>query len=147
MFTQADLIETQKVIQSHGEETVATMRDILLANGKSASGELIQSLAFRITYEGSDINVEFSMVDYGQFVDKGRKPGKQPPISAILPWLQIRGIPETAAFPIARKIGLTGIKPTPFFESTITNGQEEFATKIAEAFAKDYEDYITKQFS
>ena len=71
------------------------------------------------------------MADYGTFVDQGRKPGKQPPISKIRQWLSIKGIPQKAAFPIAKKIGRYGIKPTPFFSITIQKHVKELEDKIA----------------
>ena len=75
-MTPLDLINTRSVLEAFGEDTLDTMRNILISNGKDASGELIRSLSYQITYGETDIDIEFSMVDYGQFVDKGRKPVK-----------------------------------------------------------------------
>ena len=50
-------------------------------------------------------------------VIKGRGAGKtQPPLSAILGWVGRHGIPDSAAFPIARAIGERGIKPNDFMK-------------------------------
>lgn len=142
-MTPLDLINTRSVLEAFGEDTVDTMRNILISNGKDASGELIRSLSYQITYEETDIDIEFSMVDYGQFVDKGRKPGKQPPISSISKWLAIKGIPQKFAFPIARKIGLKGIKPTPFFDSTISSKTRELINALEIAYSRDLTTWIT----
>jgi hypothetical protein len=92
-----------------------------------------------------DLDIDFSMPDYGEFVDKGRRPGKQPPISAIKPWLQIKGIPEKFAFPIARNIGKKGIKAVPFFGTTIDSKIQELTSQLTIAYTKDLDNYIQKQ--
>lgn len=146
-MNEQDLIETRKVLEQYGTETLDSMRDILLSAGKDASGTLINSLRYTITYNGTDLDLEFEMVDYGIFVDQGRKPGKQPPLSAIKPWLAIRGIPEKYAFPIARNIGKRGIKATPFFQSTVDKTEATLAEELATAYALDIDNYLQKQFN
>ena len=144
-MNEEDLIETRRVLETYGEETLQSMRNILSNANKISSGNLISSLSYQITYNGSNLDIEFQMPDYGEFVDKGRKPGKQPPLSNIQQWLTIRGIPQKAAFPIARKIGREGIKPTPFFETSINGGQDKLISDLEVAFTKDYEKYLEKQ--
>lgn len=144
-MNEEDLIETRRVLETYGEETLQSMRNILSNANKIASGNLISSLSYQITYNGSNLDIEFQMPEYGEFVDKGRKAGKQPPISNIKQWLATRGIPQQAAFPIARKIGREGIKATPFFETSINAGQDKLISDLEVAFTKDYEKYLEKQ--
>ena len=48
-------------------------------------------------------------------VVKGRGAGKRfPPINVIRAWVVRHGMPETAAYPVARAIARRGIKPNPF---------------------------------
>lgn len=67
------------------------------------------------------------MPKYGIFVDMGRAPGKQPPLNIIYDWCKSKGIPTSAAYPIAKKIGDEGLEAHPFlyiFEDaleTLTN--------------------------
>jgi hypothetical protein len=145
MIGEADLIETRKVLESWGDDVLSSMKNILINNGKSASGNLINSLSYQITFNGDNLDIEFQMPQYGQFVDGGRRPGKQPPISAISQWAQIRGIPQKAVFPIARKIGREGIKPTPFFQTSIDSNIEILTSQLEEAMVKDLDNYIQKQ--
>lgn len=55
--------------------------------------------------------------DYVYYIENGRRPGKQPPRSAIVEWLEVKNIQpqdislESLAFLIARKIGRDGIEP------------------------------------
>jgi hypothetical protein len=145
MIGEADLIETRKVLQGWGDNVLNSMRGILVSNGKSASGNLINSLSYQITFNGDNLDIEFQMPQYGEFVDAGRRPGKQPPLSSISQWAQIRGIPQKAVFPIARKIGREGIKPTPFFQTSIDNNIDLLVSQLEDAMVKDIDGYIQKQ--
>lgn len=55
-----------------------------------------------------------SALPYAPFVEYGRRPGKQPPVDAILRWIVFKGIggphPRRQAFAIARSIGKKGVK-------------------------------------
>jgi phage gpG-like protein len=53
-------------------------------------------------------------VKYGKYVEFGRKPGRMPPPSALIPWMKRHGIPASAAFLVARAIAKRGIKPKPY---------------------------------
>lgn len=64
---------------------------------------------------------------YGVAVRKGRRPGRMPPVSALVPWVekklgiasnQARGV----AFIIARKIGRRGTKPNPYHVRALDEG-------------------------
>jgi len=142
---EEDLINTRLVLESYGEQTLNTMRNVLISSKKDATGTLIQSLGYTIDYNGDSLDIEFSMVDYGQFVDKGRRPGKQPPISAISNWARIKGISQNAVYPIARKIGRIGIAPTPFFGTSIEAGKEQLLKDLERAMTQDIDTWLQKQ--
>lgn len=81
------------------------------------SGAWLQTIGATTT--GMDITA-FSdptpTAPYAWTVIYGRKPGKMPPINAILPWVMVRtGVQDMrarrVAFLIARKIGKHGTKP------------------------------------
>ncbi len=46
---------------------------------------------------------------------KGRKPGTYPPIKEIAKWCRLKGIDDSAKWPIARSIFKFGIAPTNAF--------------------------------
>lgn len=56
-------------------------------------------------------------VAYGLFVEKGRRPGKPPPVAAIAPWARRHGVNP---FLVARAIGRRGTKPRPFLVPALT---------------------------
>lgn len=60
---------------------------------------------------------------YHDVVEEGRRPGKMPPVAALIPWVGSKlGIPpgparESVAFLIARKIGRSGTPPQLMVEN------------------------------
>lgn len=55
----------------------------------NATGELSESIKVTpVEFMGGVYSIEIRMLDYWQWVDAGRKPGKQPPISKIIKWIK-----------------------------------------------------------
>jgi len=94
-------------------DTENKMRAILSKNGKTST-RIFNAIKIDIKTSGDNIIIKASLPDYAKYVDQGRKPGKQPPLDAIIEWCKRKNIDKKAAFPIARKIGRLGIKPTNF---------------------------------
>lgn len=90
---------------------------------KIATGDLIKSLDFRIykTAFGTKFTIAIEALEYLDYVDRGRKPGKFPPLDAIRQWVRVKGIPDSATFPIARKIAMEGIKPTDVVSKSLND--------------------------
>jgi hypothetical protein len=124
-----------------------------------ASGTLEKSLAYRLKIKGKSIDISIyakgKASQYFLARENGRKPGKQPPVDAILDWMRIKPIklrdkesgkfkkPTEAlkrqvAFLIARKIGRDGIKGWHAFDYAMENIWEEYEAKIIDAFGKDF---------
>ena len=90
------------------------------------------------TTQGS---VSIYLPDHYEFIDEGRRPGKRPPVRAIIDWIREDRIIIPSgmkinqfAFLVARSIGRRGIKPRPF--------ADVLADEITEIIA----DYIVKEF-
>ena len=124
-----------------------------------ASGTLEKSLAYRLQIKGKSINISvYAKGVASQYFlarENGRKPGKQPPVSAILDWMRIKPIKlrdkesgkfqkptealkKQVAFLIARKIGRDGIKGWHAFDYAMENIWDEYEAKVAEAYGKDF---------
>lgn len=159
-MTESDLVNVRTVLEAYGQSTVALMREALtetrqrrrgngqlraLRTNAVATGELERSLAYQVTWNGSSFEVDFTMVDYGVYVDRGRRPGKQPPIGPIKEWARVRGLPESIAFPVARTIGREGIAARPFFGSSVDEGTDQLVQRLAEAYALDVEAWLARQ--
>lgn len=89
---------------------------ILESNDKIASGRLIQSIKYEYMADIDDIKLLITSEDYLTYVDKGRRPGKFVPISALKEWASLRGIPESAVWGINMNIFKFGIKPLNFMD-------------------------------
>ena len=59
----------------------------------------------RITGTSGDV---YNTMDYALYADKGRKSGKMPPYQPIADLLKLKGIPESAIYPIRKKIEREG---------------------------------------
>lgn len=114
-----------------GARYVDLLTEELMNAGKKATGNLINSLDYRIVQDAQALQIIIQANDYLTYVDQGvngteRSYGspfsytnKFPPIQAIKNWCSIKGIPQGAAFPIARNIFKFGIKPTYVIEKTV----------------------------
>ena len=135
---------TQDNLRVFGKE----YRDILIKElvraGKKASSKLIYSVDYRLTNETKEIQMYLDSLDYLEFVDKGRKPGRYPSIKAISNWAKLKGISQDAVFPIARKIYRFGIKPTNVINKTIIK-IENTATQYEEVIVRNVEDAVYEQ--
>jgi hypothetical protein len=135
-----------KQLDQFGREYIKTLEDFLLREGKKASGNLINSLDYRIVQNGDNaIRVVIQSNDYLEWVDKGRRPGSYPPISAISKWATIKGIPQSAVFPIAHKIYKFGIKPTNVIAKTNNKILDNATRKLERVIANSIETYVVNE--
>jgi hypothetical protein len=132
-----------------------------------ASGTLEKSLAYRLKIKGKSIDISIyakgKASQYFLARENGRRPGKQPPVSAILDWMRIKPIKlrdkesgkfkkptealkKQVAFLIARKIGRDGIKGWKAFDYAMENIWDEYESKVVEAYGKDFNATIENQF-
>jgi len=104
-----------QVVTKWSKDTENKMKKILSRTGKGNSN-IFRQLHLILNIKEGKIQITTKLPDYYIFVDKGRRPGKQPPLKTIQDWCKSKNIPKKAAFPIARKIGERGIKPTNFMD-------------------------------
>ena len=112
-------------LDEFGRVVIEELKNNLISLGKNNTGNLINSLQCEITDSDDKLSINIYGADYLKVVDKGRSPGKQPPVSKLLPWVRSKNIqigktPESAAFVIAKSIGEKGIKPTNVIDKTIS---------------------------
>lgn len=135
-------------IKMFGKDYVKILTIMLKRAGKSASGALINSLDFRVQAEAKEIQIILEANDYLEYVDRGRKPGKFPPIKAIAKWCSLKGIPQSAAFPIAYNMFKFGVKPTNVIDKTIKEimSSPTLKNKYEDEMVKNVENIIFDQF-
>lgn len=91
------------------------------ANIETSKKEVV---AMPVTVTGD--KVEVALPGYYEFVDKGRKPGKKPPIGPIINWIKKNRIDTkdigitSLAYAISNSIGIEGTKAKPFIDELQT---------------------------
>ena len=150
-----------QVLEDYGNELIAYYRNKLDDGGINASYDLYNSLRIIMdTKTKGRIEVNLSLIEYWKYIEKGRKAGKMPPISAIEKWVEIKPVlprpmdngklPTTKqlAYLIARKIGLEGIAPKPILAESVEKINDVFLPLIEQAVAEDIQrevDLILKE--
>tara|TARA_R110002020_G_scaffold61607_4_gene165611 strand:+ start:66 stop:587 length:522 start_codon:yes stop_codon:yes gene_type:complete len=61
----------ERYLNSFGKSVVNKSKGILKRKNKVVTGKLLQSIKFRLVKKHDFMSVVFSMLDYGQFIDKG----------------------------------------------------------------------------
>ena len=136
------------------------------SNGKSyrkridSSGELRKSLDYKLLTRAEDGRfisgrLEFTMLEYGKFVDQGRKKGKGIPSAPLEKWikqkpLRLRDLEsggfvkmtdakvKSVAYLISRNAKKHGIEPTNFISEPIENEFPKLSQSLAESLGDDY---------
>ena len=146
----ADLeLYDDRTLKEFGKDYVKILTIFLKKNKKIASGALINSLNFRLQKTAEEILIILESNDYLEWVDKGRRPGTYPPIRAISDWAKIKGISQSAVFPIARNIFKFGIEPTNVIQKTVTEIETSptLNRKYEEELLENVEEIIAKGFN
>ena len=146
----------KRAMKDLGEEVVKELIKQLLKADKKASGNLIRSIDYRLIEATDEFLLTISADSYLAIIDQGRRKGaKQPPTSAIIPWMKKRGIKgrdkkgrfitdKSTAFLIARSIKRNGIKPTNVIRKTIDEIYSKKMNLLEKAAIKDIEMFIDK---
>lgn len=147
---------TLSVLNDFGKFLVEEYKDKLILNDVNATDTLYNSVTLLpIEVNGNFFEVKISLEDYWKYVEKGRLPGKWPPISAIEKWVEIKPVlprpmkngklptNKQLAFLIARKIGLEGIKPRPLLQQSVEEVWDIMREYLEEALAKDVANEIS----
>jgi hypothetical protein len=144
---------TQAALNKFGKYLVKESRKNLTRLKKRNSNGLYDSLNYDIKAMPNSFEFDFLMKEYGEWVDKGRKPGKNPPFSAIRKWVEQRRIQfrsnkgkfvtyDSTAWAITKSIGKKGIKPTNFYSRPFKLGYAKLPNEIVEAYALDVEEFL-----
>lgn len=134
----------RKQQRKYSEKYIRIISQELVRLGKKASGRLIKSLRAKFKDSTNAIEMVITSEKYLEYVDKGRKKGKYPPIQSIQNWCRLRKIPRAAAYPIAHKIFKFGIKPTNVIQRANKRWEKEIVPDIEKDLAKAIEKEVIK---
>jgi hypothetical protein len=133
----------KEALDEIGQDIVTGIVQELIRAGKKDTGNLINSIEYNVLETVDGVLLELNAPEYLKYIDEGRRPNsKQPPISAIIPWVRRKGIvvqgaknERQSAFVIARAIGKNGIRPLNFLKPTIERvikNKQELIRKMSE---------------
>lgn len=143
---------TEAALAKFGKYLVKESRKNLTRKKKNVTKGLYDSLGYDVKAMPNSFSFDFLMEEYGEWVDKGRKAGKNPPFSPIREWVKNRRIQfrdnrgkfqtyEQTAWAIVGGIGRNGIEPSYFYSRPFNLGYRNLPNEIAEAYALDVEDF------
>ena len=94
---------------------------MLLKNNINATGNLSNSVSTTTQEQSDNWSVWLSIADYYEYIENGRLPGKQPPITAIQNWLQNKHLPleRNLSWAIAKSIAKRGIPGKHILERSL----------------------------
>lgn len=135
-----------------GQQYITELAQLLRQRGKDVTGNLISSLNFDVIDNGEQIELDIHSDSYLEEVDQGRRPGKAPPVKAILPWVKKKNLKfgktdEETAFIIARKIGRFGTKGVNVVSEAQNKTLDAMTQELLDAAAKDTLDLIDKELT
>lgn len=97
---------------------------------KRDTGRLQNSITHSVAGSGGNLTGRVGpSVKYGLYVERGRRPGRPPPQSAVAGWARRHG---ASPFLVARAIGRRGVPPAPF----LIPAYEKNRGAIADLFQK-----------
>lgn len=146
------------IVTSQIEKLVEQLASLYRSNlEESIASGTLSNFTFRINLQGNYFEVIFLLPKYWEYLEYGRRAGKQPPIEAIEEWIRVKPIipyavngkvPDTRqlAFLIARKIGWEGTEGRkPLTKAMYSDNAENIIQEIKQAFANQVNDYLIEQ--
>ena len=144
---------TKRVLDKFGKYLVKESRKNLTRKKKNVTNSLYESLDYDIKAMPNSFEFDFLMNEYGEWVDKGRKAGKNPPFSPLRKWVEDRRIQfrsnkgkfqsyDQTAWAIVKSIGKKGIPASNFYSRPFNLGYAKLPNEIVEAYALDVEDFL-----
>src|SRR5262245_32854323 len=128
--------ELERDHEQSGREIGHELRNGILEAGAVASFSGLRSIEKQFEERGAiKAWLVGSQLNYAPFAfESGRRPGKQPPVEAILKWMAFKNIQgdRGTAFIIARAIGKHGIKARRIFSQTV----DKMAPRVEEIFGQ-----------
>lgn len=153
---ELELNNVRAILDEYCSEFQRLYKQKLIDDDKFATGNLINSIETEIAINGTTINVVLNVLDYFQWVENGRKPGKFPPIAKIKQWIIDKPIiphendngklptENQLAFLIGRKIATEGIEPGNQLKDTVSELNAIYLEKLKAALVADFGVYQLK---
>jgi hypothetical protein len=157
----------QKELTRFGKYVVQQSRSNLSKKDKNVSSKLYNSIGYESKANPNSIEFSFSMLDYGNFQDKGVSgkekrydtpyayTNKRPPSQPLAEWAKKRNIRlrddkgrfskgnyKTIGIILANSIYKKGIKPSLFFTRPFNLAFEKLPEELVEAYSLDLDNFL-----
>jgi hypothetical protein len=122
---------------------------------KTKTGNLYNSI--EVNYDAGDDKIVVTMLDYWQFVNDGRKPGKYVPLKPLMEWIRHKGFNKNKksgkfekfnikgmAFAVSTNIKKFGIQKTEFYDNAFVDFIEDYENGPLKALGVDIADFFEK---
>ena len=144
---------TKKALEKFGKYLVKESRKNLTRKKKNVTNSRYDSLDYQVKAMPNSCEFDFLMEEYGEWVDKGRRAGKNPPFSPLRKWVEDRRIQfrdnsgrfqtyDQTAWRVVKSIGRKGIEPSNFYTRPFNLGFQKLPNEVAEAYALDVEEFL-----
>ena len=157
----------QKELTRFGKYVVQQSRSNLSKKDKNVSSKLYNSIGYESKANPNSIEFSFSMLDYGNFQDKGVSgkekrydtpyayTNKRPPSQPLAEWAKKRNIRlrddkgrfskgnyKTIGIILANSIYKKGIKPSLFFTRPFNLAYAKLPEELVEAYSLDLDNFL-----
>lgn len=132
-------IELERGLEEAGKILVKEL--IKRLQSHKDTGDLINSVSFDVIQKANEYSIVLTSDKYLDNIDKGRKKGTFPNVTAITKWAKDKGIrfasEEQVGYVIARSISKKGIKPTNIVDKTINSVMGNITKIIGSSYRED----------
>ena len=162
-----ELKRTQDALNKFAKYVIQQSRANLSKQKKNVSSDLYGSLGYDLKVSPNSFGLEFYMLPYGEFLDKGvsgtknkyntiyEYTNKKPPMQPLMEWAKARNIRlrdekgkykkgnyKTIGFILQRSIYEKGIKPSLFFTKPFEKAFDNLPQELVERFALDIDNLL-----
>lgn len=163
----ASLKNTQDALNKFAKYVIQQARTNLSKQKKNVSSNLYGSLGYDLNVSPNSFGLEFYMLPYGDFLDKGvsgtkkryntifEYTNKKPPMEPLMQWAKARNIRlrdekgkykkgnyRTIGFILQKSIYEKGIKPSLFFTKPFEKAFDNLPEELLERFALDIDNLL-----
>ena len=131
--------EIKTIFDEWGAETVIAIQAMLTAQRNVATGNLRAS----IKYQLGENFIQFTMNEYGKFVDEGTRP-HWAPIAPFKTWARIKGLDKNAPYAIRASIAKKGTKPHRFYTTVIESQIDKLMPKLDKRLTQLFDQILVK---
>jgi hypothetical protein len=161
MATEIKTVNVGSYLNQAGKVLISALGKAL-PRTTDATKELRQSIRFTIRPFGLTYTFELYLADYYEYVDKGRRAGKMPPVDSIIKWIADKrfvfnkgklqrntansklvkvsdnlSLSKKIGWAIARKIAREGTKGNQFYSSTVPPWVENLKKELPKILKRD----------